>query len=58
MAPGTLVGPLINGRAHAAMHAALEASVEQGGTLVAGGGRESGSDAWRGYIRPATNTIN
>lgn len=23
-----------------------------------GGGRESGSDAWKGYMRRATNTIN
>ncbi|MBA3984266.1 MAG: aldehyde dehydrogenase, partial [Acidimicrobiia bacterium] len=22
------------------------------------GGRESGSDAWRGYMRRATNTVN
>ncbi|MFG6191869.1 aldehyde dehydrogenase family protein [Nonomuraea sp. JJY05] len=54
MAPGTLVGPLINGRAHAAMRAALEAAVEQGGTLVAGGGRrlaDQAPDAF--YAEPA-----
>ncbi|MBB5780445.1 hypothetical protein [Nonomuraea jabiensis] len=32
--------------------------MEQGGTLVAGGGRESGSDAWSGYMGRTTNTIN
>jgi aldehyde dehydrogenase (NAD+) len=29
-----------------------------GGEKSAGGGRESGSDAWRAYMRRATNTIN
>jgi aldehyde dehydrogenase (NAD+) len=29
-----------------------------GGEKETGGGRESGSDAWRSYMRPATNTIN
>lgn len=29
-----------------------------GGEKDTGGGRESGSDAWRGYMRRATNTIN
>jgi aldehyde dehydrogenase (NAD+) len=29
-----------------------------GGEKNTGGGRESGSDAWRGYMRRATNTIN
>ncbi|MFI6677217.1 aldehyde dehydrogenase family protein [Kribbella sp. NPDC050470] len=29
-----------------------------GGEKQTGGGRESGSDAWRGYMRRATNTIN
>jgi len=29
-----------------------------GGEKETGGGRESGSDAWRGYMRRATNTIN
>ncbi|GAA3261408.1 L-piperidine-6-carboxylate dehydrogenase [Nonomuraea helvata] len=54
MAPGTLVGPLINGRAHAAVRAALEAAVEQGGTVVAGGGRrfaDQAPDAF--YAEPA-----
>ena len=29
-----------------------------GGEKTTGGGRESGSDAWKGYMRRATNTIN
>ncbi|MEU1146838.1 aldehyde dehydrogenase family protein [Streptomyces sp. NPDC005863] len=29
-----------------------------GGEKETGGGRESGSDAWRAYMRPATNTVN
>jgi aldehyde dehydrogenase (NAD+) len=29
-----------------------------GGEKETGGGRESGSDAWRGYMRRQTNTIN
>jgi aldehyde dehydrogenase (NAD+) len=29
-----------------------------GGEKTTGGGRESGSDAWRTYMRRATNTIN
>lgn len=29
-----------------------------GGEKQTGGGRESGSDAWRAYMRPATNTVN
>ncbi|RZL75656.1 MAG: aldehyde dehydrogenase family protein [Rhodococcus sp. (in: high G+C Gram-positive bacteria)] len=29
-----------------------------GGEKTTGGGRESGSDAWRAYMRRATNTIN
>ena len=28
------------------------------GEKATGGGRESGSDAWKGYMRRATNTIN
>src|SRR5690606_15189137 len=31
---------------------------EIGGEKDTGGGRESGSDAWKGYMRRATNTIN
>ncbi|MFZ9628827.1 MAG: aldehyde dehydrogenase family protein, partial [Ilumatobacteraceae bacterium] len=29
-----------------------------GGEKTTGGGRESGSDAWKAYMRRATNTIN
>ncbi|MBX3199547.1 MAG: aldehyde dehydrogenase family protein [Labilithrix sp.] len=29
-----------------------------GGEKETGGGRESGSDSWRGYMRRATNTVN
>jgi aldehyde dehydrogenase (NAD+) len=29
-----------------------------GGEKQTGGGRESGSDAWRAYMRRATNTVN
>jgi aldehyde dehydrogenase (NAD+) len=29
-----------------------------GGEKQTGGGRESGSDAWKGYMRRATNTVN
>lgn len=29
-----------------------------GGEKATGGGRESGSDAWKGYMRRATNTVN
>ena len=29
-----------------------------GGEKDTGGGRESGSDAWKNYMRRATNTIN
>ena len=29
-----------------------------GGEKQTGGGRESGSDAWKGYMRRQTNTIN
>ena len=29
-----------------------------GGEKTTGGGRESGSDAWKAYMRRATNTVN
>ena len=29
-----------------------------GGEKLTGGGRESGSDAWKAYMRRTTNTIN
>jgi aldehyde dehydrogenase (NAD+) len=54
MAQGTLVGPLIHGRAYDAMAAALDAAAEQGGKLVAGGARvlqEQAEGAY--YVQPA-----
>ncbi|GAA1544908.1 L-piperidine-6-carboxylate dehydrogenase [Nocardioides humi] len=54
MAEGTLVGPLIHGRALGAMTAALDAATDQGGTVVAGGARvleEQAADAY--YVQPA-----
>lgn len=39
MQAGTLVGPLVNERAYAAMTAAIDEAAADGGTLVAGGGR-------------------
>jgi hypothetical protein len=39
--------------------ATLYGAVEDGGgEKETGGGRESGSDAWRAYMRRATNTVN
>jgi aldehyde dehydrogenase (NAD+) len=29
-----------------------------GGEKATGGGRESGSDAWKGYMRRMTSTVN
>ncbi|RVX39015.1 aldehyde dehydrogenase (NAD+) [Nonomuraea polychroma] len=52
--PGTLVGPLINERAHTAMRDALAAALEQGGTLIAGGGRRLADQAPNAfYAEPA-----
>jgi aldehyde dehydrogenase (NAD+) len=54
LAAGTLVGPLISGRAYEAMREALREAGEQGGTLVAGGGRrlaDQAPDAY--YAEPA-----
>ena len=51
-ADGTLVGPLIDGRAHDAMVAALEHARADGGEVVAGGTRrESAEGAF--YVEPA-----
>ena len=53
-AAGTLVGPLIDGNAYAAMTRALELAQMQGGTLLAGGRRrlaEEAPDAY--YVEPA-----
>ncbi|MGQ3113096.1 MAG: aldehyde dehydrogenase family protein, partial [Brevundimonas sp.] len=50
-AEGVLVGPLIDEAAGAAFDRALERAVEQGGTVVTGGGRvEAGGGV---YVRPA-----
>jgi aldehyde dehydrogenase (NAD+) len=51
---GTLVGPLISGRAYDAMQASLTLAREQGGVLLAGGGRrlaDGAPDAY--YVEPA-----
>jgi L-aminoadipate-semialdehyde dehydrogenase len=59
MADGTLVGPLINGRAHEAMTAAVSQAQSEGGKLVAGGQRvlaEEAGDAF--YVEPAIVTMS
>jgi aldehyde dehydrogenase (NAD+) len=40
------------------MFAGAEIGGAFGGEKETGGGRESGSDAWKGYMRRQTNTIN
>lgn len=52
-ADGTLVGPLINARAHSGMTAALSEASDQGGKVLAGGGRREVAaypDAY--YVEP------
>ncbi len=49
---GTLVGPLINEAGYAKMRAALEQAVAEGGTVLVGGERHSGSDG-AFYVSPA-----
>ncbi len=54
LAGGTLVGPLVSDAAYKSMQDALEAARQQGGEVVAGGGRrlaEEAPDAW--YVEPA-----
>ena len=54
MAEGTLVGPLVSGRAYESMEAAIAQATGEGGKLVAGGGRaheDLAPDAY--YARPA-----
>ena len=54
MAEGTLVGPLVSGRAYESMEAAIAQATGEGGKLVAGGGRaheDTAPDAY--YARPA-----
>jgi aldehyde dehydrogenase (NAD+) len=54
MAAGTLVGPLVNQRAYAAMAAAVDEATADGGTVVAGGGRALEAEAPDAYYaRPA-----
>jgi aldehyde dehydrogenase (NAD+) len=54
LADGTLVGPLINGRAFAAMSSALQTARADGGSVLVGGGRRpvaGHADAF--YVEPA-----
>jgi len=54
VAGGTLVGPLIDGRAYEAMRAALDEAQAQGGEVVAGGGRRFAEEAPEAfYVDPA-----
>ncbi|MEV6123288.1 aldehyde dehydrogenase family protein [Streptomyces sp. NPDC052077] len=48
----TLVGPLIDGRAHTAMSTALADATAAGGTVLVGGGRRPSSDG-SFYVEPA-----
>ncbi|MEU2179077.1 aldehyde dehydrogenase family protein [Nocardia sp. NPDC019219] len=50
---GVLVGPLIDGKAHTAMRAALDKAVSDGGELVCGGERVDGFGDDAHYVRPA-----
>ncbi|SDD24075.1 aldehyde dehydrogenase (NAD+) [Geodermatophilus telluris] len=49
IAPGTLVGPLVHDAAFKAMQDALEAARQQGGEVVAGGGRRLADEAPDAY---------
>ena len=55
--PGTLVGPLIDGRAHERMQAALSAATAEGGRVIHGGTRvlADRSDAF--FVEPALVTM-
>ncbi|GAA1712514.1 aldehyde dehydrogenase family protein [Kribbella yunnanensis] len=58
IAPGTLVGPLVHGKAYDAMAAALAQAATDGGKTVAGGGRvltDAAPDAF--YVEPAIVTM-
>jgi aldehyde dehydrogenase (NAD+) len=58
LAAGTLVGPLVNGAAHDRMLAALDAAIDDGGHVVAGGERLLADDAPdAAYVRPALVTM-
>ncbi|HWC78699.1 MAG TPA: aldehyde dehydrogenase [Pseudonocardiaceae bacterium] len=49
--PGTVCGPLISARQHARVRGYLDLAVEEGGTLVCGGGRPAGLDKGF-YVEP------
>jgi aldehyde dehydrogenase (NAD+) len=54
MTEGTLVGPLIHGTAYDAMQAAINRATDEGGKVVAGGGRVLEEEAPNGYyVQPA-----
>ncbi|NUR99628.1 MAG: aldehyde dehydrogenase family protein [Kribbellaceae bacterium] len=58
MAPGTLVGPLVHGKAYDAMAAAIAQAGGEGGKVVAGGNRvlaDAAPDAF--YVEPAIVTM-
>ncbi|MFF0266957.1 aldehyde dehydrogenase family protein [Kribbella sp. NPDC004536] len=58
LAPGTLVGPLIHGKAYDAMTAAIAQAGVEGGKVVAGGNRvlaDAAPDAF--YVEPAIVTM-
>src|SRR5439155_556871 len=60
----TLMGPLISDSAVKDYLEGLDEMQKQGGKVLfggekaTGGGRQAGSDAWKGYMRRQTNTIN
>ena len=59
MEDGTLVGPLINRAAYEAMEKAIERAANEGGKLVAGGGRElEGAAPNAFYARPSIVRID
>jgi aldehyde dehydrogenase (NAD+) len=56
MTEGTLVGPLVHGKAYDGMQAAVARATDEGGKVVAGGGRkleESAPNAY--YVQPASS---
>jgi aldehyde dehydrogenase (NAD+) len=53
LSPDTLVGPLLDRAAYDAMRAALDAAVEQGGTVRTGGDRVEPASGDAYYVRPA-----
>ncbi|MEP9382329.1 L-piperidine-6-carboxylate dehydrogenase [Nocardioides sp. KR10-350] len=58
MAEGTLVGPLVHGKAYDVMAAAIEQASAEGGTVVAGGERvlaDAAPDAY--YVQPTIMTM-